>query len=391
MPTPPYALLRASIAGGAPLTGGIVAAAGATCQLSADPGGLSGAFTQRWELLDVPTGFACPAGWSTDPAGVYFNTAQLPPIFTLPDGSHWGKLMPRLTLNNGISENPEILPIEQLSDTTTAISILSATGLKDLGFNEEHQFSATKLWTRDHKDNLRVLDSFIAGGGGGGGLIVTGTPQVTYVPMWNGSGAVWAPVDGIKITGFGPTVALVECSQSVVHPAFTASYNVTPTSDTLTNNANGESLNVVGTPNSFASGQTYQKTTPNQSVTWTLSAGLGALTTSATCQMIWAQKSYWGVSSTPANTAAFITGLASNALETGRAVSFGVTASGANKIYFSLPTRLGTPTFSVGGFAGGFVLRATGISVTNAQGFSENYDLWESTNAGLGATTVVVS
>lgn len=197
MPQPPYALLRASIASGAPSTGGIVAAAGATCQLSADPGGLPGAFMLRWELVDVPAGFACPAGWSTDSVGVYFSTAQLPPVFTLPDGAHWGKVMPRLTLNNGVSENPEILPIEQLSDTATAISILSPAGLKDLGFNEEEQFSATKLWTKDHKDNLRVIDTFIIAGGGGSGLVVSGTPALDYVPAWNGSGAAWAPdVDG---------------------------------------------------------------------------------------------------------------------------------------------------------------------------------------------------
>lgn len=392
---PPYAILRASIAGGAPQTGGtdgIVAAAGATCQLSADPGGLAGAFMLRWELLDYPSGWSLPSGWSVDAVGVYYSTAQLPPVFTLPDASHWGKIMPRLTLNNGISENTEVLPLENLVDVSTAISILSPTGLKDLGFNEEQQFSATKLWTKDHKDNLRILDTFIAEGGGGGGLVVTGDPEIDYVPMWNGSGAVWAPVDGIKILSFGATVVLVETSQIVVHPGFTASLNVTPSSETLTNNANAESLDVHTTPTSFASAQTYQKTTPNQSVIFTLSAGLGALTaTPATCQIIWCQKNYWGVSAAPANTAAFIQALASSALNTVRNESFSVTASGSNKIYAAFPDRYGTPTFSVGGFAGGFVTRATGISVTNAQGFTEGYSLFESTLAGLGATTVLVS
>lgn len=392
MPQPPYALLRASIAGGAPLTGGIVAAASATCQFSADPGGLAGAFMLRWEVLDYPTGWSLPAGWSVDSAGVYFFVGETPPVVTLPDGAHWGKVMPRLTLNNGISENPKVLPLEQLVDTDTAISIFSTTGLKDLGFNEEAQFSATKLWTKDHKDNLRILDAFIAGGGGGGGLIVTGTPQLRYVPMWNGSGAVWAPVDGIKILTFAPTVLLVETSQSVVHPAFAASYNVTPTAATLTNNANGESLSVIGTPTSFASAQTYQKTTPNQSVIWTLSASLGALTaTPATCQMTWCAKSYWGVSSAPANTSAFITGLASSGLATTRSKSISVTAGAGEKIYICEPDRYGVPTFSVGGFAGGFITRATGISVTNAQGFTEGYSIYESVLAALGATTVTES
>lgn len=389
MPNAPYALVRASIAGGPPQTGGIVAAAGATCQFTADPGGLSGAFLLRWEVLDYPTGWTLPSGWSADSNGVYFFVGTTPPIVTLPDGAHWGKLMPRLTLNNGISENPEVLPIEQLSDTSTAISIVSATGLKDLGFNEEEQFSATKLWTRDHKDNLRILDTFIADGSGGGGLIVTGSPQVDYVPMWNGSGAVWAPVDGVKILSFGAVTALVETSQSVVHPAFTASLNVTPSSETLTNNANAESLDVHTTPTSFASAQTYQKTTPNQAVTFTLSAGLGALTaTPATCQIVWGQKSYWGVSSTPANTAAFITGLASSGLGTSRNKTVSLSASAGQKLYICEPDRYGVPTFTVGGFVGGFITRVSGINITNAQGFTEAYSIYESVASGLGATVV---
>lgn len=383
MPQPPYALLRASIAGGAPLTGGIVAAAGATCQFSADPGGLPGAFMLRWELLDVPSGFACPAGWSTDPAGVYFNTDETPPVFTLPDGSHWGKLMPRLTLNNGISENPKVLPLEQLVDTDTAISILSATGLKDLGFDEEAQFSATKLWTKDHKDNLRILDAFIAGGGGGGGLIVSGDPELTYVPMWNGSGAVWAPVDGIEIVAFAPTVALVETGQSVVHPAFTASYNVSPSSATLTNDANGESLDVHLTPTSFASAQTYLKNTPNQAVNFTLSAGLGALTaTPVVRQIVWGQKSYAAVAAAGATMATILGGSPAYAqLSTVRAASFSLTDDATHRMHWFAPARYGAPIFK--DTSTGFALAITVIetaNVTNAQGFTESYSHWQLDN-----------
>ncbi len=224
-------------------------------------------------------------------------------------------------------------------------------------------------------------------GGGGGGLVVVGTPSVGWLPTWNGTAAEWQPAGGLQVLSFSPVVGLYECSESVATPAFIASYSATPAAAVLTNNANAESLDVHTTPTSFSSAQTYSKTTPNQSVTWTLTTSNGTRTTSAT----WGQKNFWGVSASPANTEAFIEALASSQLNTTRGAAFTVNATGANKIYFACPSRYGTPTFTVGGFVGGFVLRGGSISVTNAQGFTENYDLWESVNAGLGSTNVTVS
>lgn len=219
------------------------------------------------------------------------------------------------------------------------------------------------------------------------GLNVSGAPAFGFVPTWNGTQAVWQPSGGLSVLSFAINTALYECGQTVVNPAFTASYNVTPTSAVLTNNLNGESKNVVGTPTAFASSVSYTRSTPNQQVTWTLTTSNGNRTTTAT----WGQKNFWGISTTPANTEAFIESLAGSALATTRAAGFTVNATGANKIYYACPTRYGTPTFTVGGFAGGFILRAGAIAVTNAQGFTENYDLYESTAAGLGSTTVAVS
>jgi hypothetical protein len=380
---PPYAQLRASLNGGAPLRGGIIAPAGATCQLSADPGGLAGAFALRYEMLDVPVGWSLPSGWQVDAAGVYFSTEQDPPEFTLPDASLWGKIMLRLTLNYGVSPNSKVLPVEQLIDTTCALSVVSASGLKDLGFNEEGQFSALKLWTKDHKDNLRILDSFIAGGGGGGGLVVTGTPQLNYVPMWNGSGAVWAPVDGVKILSFSPVVSLVETGQSVVHPAFTASYNITPTAATLTNDANAESLDVHLTPTSFASAQTYVKNTPNLAVNFTLSASVGALAaTPVVRQIIWGQKTYGAVAAAGATMATILGGSVAYAqLATTRAANFSLTDDATHRMHFFQPTRYTGQIFK--DTATGFALGVTVIetaNVTNAQGFTESYTHWQLDN-----------
>lgn len=73
----------------------------------------------------------------------------------------------------------------------------------------------------------------------------------------------------------------------------------------------------------------------------------------------------------------------------GRTVT--VNAGTGEYIWYVLPHRLGTPTFAVGGFVGGFALAYSAVTIPNASGYSEEYDFWRSENAGLGTVTVVVS
>jgi len=223
-------------------------------------------------------------------------------------------------------------------------------------------------------------------------LNVAGTPAIGKFIGYNGTTPIWSIPGGLVITGFNVSVGLLETGQIINNPSFSASYNTAPDSVTLINNADAESKDVSGTPNSFSSSHSFQKNVPNQSVTFTITATLsGSANATANASITWGQKNFWGVSSTPANTEAFIEGLASNSLSTSRNASFSVNATAGTKIYYACPTRYGTPSFSVGGFTGGFIQRATGISVTNAQGFIENYDLYESVSVGLGPTTVNVS
>lgn len=67
--------------------------------------------------------------------------------------------------------------------------------------------------------------------------------------------------------------------------------------------------------------------------------------------------------------------------------TFTVTAGEGEYIAYSYPSRLGAVIFYVGGFAGGFQGAKT-ISVTNANGYTENYYFYQSTNAKLGETEV---
>jgi hypothetical protein len=100
---------------------------------------------------------------------------------------------------------------------------------------------------------------------------------------------------------------------------------------------------------------------------------------------------YYGVNtSTSANITTILAGTSSTVLSNSRARTFTVNAGTNEYIYYSYPSRLGTATFTVGGFEGGFSLIST-QSHTNSLGFTENYYVYRSDNKSLGSTTVVVS
>jgi len=64
----------------------------------------------------------------------------------------------------------------------------------------------------------------------------------------------------------------VEIGAVINSPSFTATYNRDPISAVLTNNDNAEAKDVSASPDAFSSDLSYQKTTPNASVSWTLTA-----------------------------------------------------------------------------------------------------------------------
>ena len=100
-------------------------------------------------------------------------------------------------------------------------------------------------------------------------------------------------------------------------------------------------------------------------------------------------KVYWGVSDDPNGLdSSTINGL-SGALASSRARTINVNAGAGQYIVYIIPSSFGIPTFNVGGFDGGFKKVKT-LNHTNASGHQQNYDVWQSVNAGLGSTAVVV-
>ena len=97
---------------------------------------------------------------------------------------------------------------------------------------------------------------------------------------------------------------------------------------------------------------------------------------------------YYGKSSSATYDSALINSL-TKTLSDSKARTITVNAGTGEYIYYCLPTRLGVPSFNVGGFDGGFKNVAT-INFTNRDNFAEDYDIYKSTNANLGNSTVVV-
>lgn len=97
---------------------------------------------------------------------------------------------------------------------------------------------------------------------------------------------------------------------------------------------------------------------------------------------------YYGKSSSATYDSALINSL-TKTLSDSKARTITVNAGTGEYIYYCLPTRLGVPSFNVGGFDGGFTKVAT-INFTNSDSYAEDYDIYKSTNANLGNSIVVI-
>ncbi len=218
-------------------------------------------------------------------------------------------------------------------------------------------------------------------------------PTIGQALIWDGT--KWSPGNVSAGTVFTATLAgggIVEVSQTIANPAFTATYTATPDLATLSD-TDGNSQDVTATPTSFNSIYSFVKNTFGATVTFTLMATKDAVTESPTATLSWGQKAYWGVGPAGLVGNTFITTYSTgNATALTRSTTFSVTAGASDKIYFACRSGYGSGTavFTVGGFEGGFTFVGT-FSRTNTYGFIENYDLYESDNVGLGATTVTVS
>ena len=97
---------------------------------------------------------------------------------------------------------------------------------------------------------------------------------------------------------------------------------------------------------------------------------------------------YYGKSTTSSYDSTLINSLTKQLSNSkGRAIT--VNAGAGEYIFYCIPSRLGSCSFNVGGFDGGFSKVAT-VNFTNSDNYAENYDIYKSDNANLGNTNVTI-
>jgi hypothetical protein len=261
-------------------------------------------------------------------------------------------------------------------------------------------FTGTGVTAVDNSTMSRT-DVIINGSTGtGGGLVVTGTPQINYEVVWNGSGAVWAAegtsfsfgINSFSDSQPGTIEEGVGVWKSTGNISFTASYNNGPATGgyvsfggwsnlTLTNTFQGPTVTVANTNFPSVGG----------TVVFTLNATNGTSSPTATITHTFNNDRYYGVSTLQSGwTSGQVLAFGTNDLVNSIPNTFTVNPGAGQYIVNAYPSRLGTSSYSVGGFSGGFNSPQT-VSVTNASGFTENYYVYSSVNSNLGSTTVVVT
>ena len=98
---------------------------------------------------------------------------------------------------------------------------------------------------------------------------------------------------------------------------------------------------------------------------------------------------YYGKALVGTINSAFVLALSTQPLSSTRQVNFNITTGENEFIWFCCPVAYGTPSFKTNGFNGGLTLEAT-ITLVNASGYSESYNVYKSDNHNLGLTSVEV-
>lgn len=190
--------------------------------------------------------------------------------------------------------------------------------------------------------------------------------QVRFVPVYTPFGA--------NLGGNVPTQVL---GAKVLAVSLGWNYN----KSILSQSINGEVLAV----DTRAKEYDFSNNPITADVNFNLNAARDGEATGANWGIHFANWRFWGVGPAGAASASAIT-LAGQDLTDSRNIGFTVTAGANEKIYYLRPARFGAGTYNVGGFEGGFDERQ--VTITNENGYTEEYFIGESTNPGLGKTTV---
>ena len=247
------------------------------------------------------------------------------------------------------------------------------------------------------------------GAGGGSGSVAmtdltdvdgTDTPAKNDVVKFNGTKFVFVP-EGTDFefsiatfstnAGSSPVLIGTGVWKAAGAITFTGAYNNGPPSSAYVALSGWSNLAMGGTGLVTAvSAEAVNYPSVGGTRVFTLNATDGTDSDTKSVTVAFYNKRFWGVSTKAESfTEADVEGL-TNEISNSKGRTFSVTPGADQYIVYAYPKRLGTVVFTVGGFEGGFEAPET-VSVTNSAGYTEDYYVYRSTNANLGATTVVAS
>lgn len=241
--------------------------------------------------------------------------------------------------------------------------------------------ASESLITPDPKDYFYAILGECSQGSSGECSCTHNAEDITYNDTTVKDALDTALYKKISITSFTCSPSVVEIGSAVDSVVLRWVTSSTPTSVTL----NDEVIEDVSQTSKTYSGLSLTTDT-NYLLKVTDSKGAEA---QDRCFVSFRNGVYHGVSGSTEINEALIKGLTKTLTDL-RSMTYTDTAGTGGYLYFALPKRLGTPTFTVGGFEGGFALIQE-IEFTNDSGYTETYAVYRSDNSSLGTTTVTVN
>lgn len=254
--------------------------------------------------------------------------------------------------------------------------------------------TATQLQTTN--DNIAILTDRINtlenSGGSGGDISFSGNAEdVTYNnPNYSQLTSVDLALDKIldklyyvepSITSFNmsPSTTQYEKGQTISSLSFTWSYNKNITSQSLSN------CNITLSDRNA----TYSTPiTSNKSFTLTCSDGEN--TVSASKNITFFDKIYWGSKDRSSLDSEFILSLSDSKFATAKAGTYSMTLATGEYGYIAIPSSFGElSSVWIGGFEATVLSRGE-IDFTNASGYTSKYKIYRTGRAGLGSITMQI-
>jgi hypothetical protein len=222
---------------------------------------------------------------------------------------------------------------------------------------------------------------------GGRGPVAAGPTTAANVSYTGSYPTVQAALDALLYVP--PVVSSVSLSVSSVEDGSTVNDFVLSWSL----NKQMESVVVSPTPGSLPPTTTSYSFTGagiTSNTTFTVTAGDGSRTSSASASMSFRNKRWWGLSADPGASQSLVQAL-SGELASSRSQSRTFAASGGQYIYFAWPTAFGEPAFIVGGLTNTAWVRTEIPAYTNQSGKVVPYTVYRSQYPQNGTVQVSVT